>query len=134
MHFIPGCGMSFGRKDSWNIRTNIQYNLEVLLKSFDALSKYIKRKNNEKKRAEKLLHLGNITGRQSQILSLFIENPDTVLVSTDIVGRFGVTPNTAKSDLKNLTQKDYLKEISLNGRTKGYVRSDSFEQLISRIR
>ena len=46
---------------------------------------------------------------------------DMVLVSTDIVGKFGVTPNTTKSDLRKLTEKGYLSEISLNGRTKGYV-------------
>jgi Fic family protein len=78
-------------------------------------------KNTEKKKAGKLLHLGNITERQSEILSLYIENPDMVLVSTDIVGKFGVTPNTTKSDLRKLTEKGYLSEISLNGRTKGYV-------------
>lgn len=124
----------YSEADGNDIGYFIQYNLDVLLKSFDALSRYIKRKNIEKKKAEKLLHLGNITERQSQILSLCIENPYIVLVSTDIVGRFGVTPNTAKSDLRKLTEKGYLNEISLNGRTKGYVRSDNFEQLIGKIR
>ena len=124
----------YSEADGNDIGYFIQYNLDVLLKSFDALSLYIKRKNTEKKKAEKLLHLGNITGRQSQILSLCIENPDIVLVSTDIVGRFGVTPNTAKSDLRKLTEKGYLNEINLNGRTKGYIRSDNFEQLIGKIR
>ena len=79
------------------------------------------------------MHLGNITERQSQILSMCIENPDIVLVSTDIVGKFGVTPNTAKSDLRKLTEKSYLSEISLNGRTKGYVRSENFDKLIGKI-
>ena len=57
-----------------------------------------------------------------------------MVVSTDIVARFGITPNTAKSDLRKLTEKNYLKEISLNGRTKGYIRSDSFDQQISKIK
>ena len=124
----------YSEADGNDIGYFIQYNLDVLLKSFDALSRYIKRKNNEKKKAEKLLHLGNITERQSQILSLCIENPDIVLISTDIVGKFGVTPNTAKSDLRKLTEKGYLREISLNGRTKGYLRSDNFEQLVGKIK
>ncbi len=125
----------YSEADGNDIGYFIQYNLDVLIKSFDALSQYIKRKNNEKKKAEKLLHLGNITERQSQILSLCVDNPDIVLVSTDIVGKFGVTPNTAKSDLRKLTEKGYLGEISLNGRTKGYVRSDDkFEVLIGKIR
>lgn len=124
----------YSEADGNDIGYFIQYNLDVLLKSFDALSRYIKRKNNEKKKAEKLLHLGNITERQSQILGLCIENPDIVLVSTDIVGKFGVTPNTAKSDLRKLTDNGYLKEISLNGRTKGYIRSGDFEEMISKVR
>lgn len=65
---------------------------------------------------------------------LFIANLDKLLVSTDIVGKFGVTHNTAKSDLRNLTQKGYLSEISLNGRTKGYIRSSKFEEMVSKIR
>lgn len=124
----------YSEADGNDIGYFIQYNLDVLLKSFDALSRYIKRKNNEKKKAEKLLHLGNITERQSQILGLCIENPDIVLVSTDIVGKFGVTPNTAKSDLRKLTENGYLKEINLNGRTKGYIRSVYFEEMISKVR
>lgn len=124
----------YSEADGNDIGYFVQYNLDVLLKSFDALSRYIKRKNNEKKKAERLLHLGNITARQSEILSLCIENPDIVLVSTDIVGKFGVTPNTAKSDLRKLTEKGYLDEISLNGRTKGYIRSSNFEQMVSKIK
>lgn len=123
----------YSEADGNDIGYFIQYNLDVLLKSFDALNQYIKRKNNEKKKADKLLHLGNITGRQSQILRMYIDNPDTVLVSTDIVGKFGVTPNTAKSDLRKLTGKGYLREISLNGRTKGYIRSDDFKQLTDAV-
>lgn len=124
----------YAEADSNDIGYFIRYNLDVLLKSFDALSQYIKRKHNDKKKAEKLLHLGNITERQSQILSLYIDNPDKVLVSTDIMAKFGVSPGTAKTDLRNLTTKGYLREISLNGRTKGYIRSDDFERLTGKIR
>lgn len=124
----------YSEADGNDIGYFVQYNLDVLLKSFDALSQYIKRKNNEKKKSEKLLHLGNITARQAEILSLCIENPDIVIVSTDIVSKFGVTPNTAKSDLRKLTEKGYLGEISLNGRTKGYIRSSSFEQMVGKVR
>lgn len=112
----------------------IQYNLDVLIKSFDALRSYIKKKNNEKKQAEKILHLGNITSRQSQILRIYIEDPDTVLVSTDIVGKFRVTPNTAKSDLKKLTAAGYLKEINMNGRTRGYICAENFDQLVDKVK
>lgn len=38
------------------------------------------------------------------------------------------------SDLRKLTENGYLKEISLNGRTKGYIRSFNFEEMISKVR
>lgn len=124
----------YSEADGNDIGYFVQYNLDVLLKSFEALGRYIKRKNSEKKNSERLLLLGNITARQAEILRLCIENSDIVLVSTDIVGKFGVTHNTAKSDLRNLTEKGYLYEISLNGRTKGYIRSSSFEEMVGKIR
>lgn len=124
----------YAEADGNDIGYFIQYNLEVLHKSFEELRLYLKRKNNEKKKSERLLHLGNITTRESQILCMYIDNPEIVVVSTDLIHKFGITPNTAKSDLRDLTQKQYLTEISLNGRTKGYIRSENFESMINPIR
>ncbi|MDE6551755.1 MAG: Fic family protein [Muribaculaceae bacterium] len=117
--------------DSNDIGYFIQYNLDVLKKSFDELQKYLIKKYQEKKKSERLLHLGNITPRQAEILNRFIENPDEIMSSVDVMSRFGVSSGTAKSDLKDLTRKLFLKEIALNGRTKGYIRNDSFQEMIS---
>ncbi|MDE6695630.1 MAG: Fic family protein [Muribaculaceae bacterium] len=120
--------------DSNDIGYFIQYNLDVLKKSFDELQKYLIKKYQEKKKSERLLHLGNITPRQAEILNRFIENPDEIMSSVDVMSRFGVSSGTAKSDLKDLTQKQFLKEISLNGRTKGYIRNDSFQEMVRNIK
>lgn len=111
----------------------IQYNLEVLHKSFEELKRYLIRKNNEKKKSERLLRLGNISPRQSQILARFIDNPEQVITSMDIIERFHVSSGTAKSDLKKLAQLGYLDEIALNGRTKGYTKSNSMDIMISDV-
>lgn len=111
----------------------IQYNLEVLHKSFEELKRYLIRKNNEKKKSERLLRLGNISPRQSQILARFIDNPEQVITSMDIIERFHVSSGTAKSDLKKLVQLGYLDEIALNGRTKGYTKSNSMDIMISDV-
>ena len=120
--------------DSNDIGYFIQYNLDVLKKSFDELQKYLIKKYQEKKKSERLLHLGNITPRQAEILNRFIENPDEIMSSVDVMTRFGVSSGTAKSDLKDLTQKQFLREISLNGRTKGYIRNDSFQEMVRNIK
>lgn len=120
----------FAEHDSNDIGYFIQYHLDVLTKAFDELRKYLARKHTEKKKSEKLLHLGNITPRQAEILNRFVENPDELITSVDVIHRFGVSAGTAKSDLRDLTAKGYLKEIPLNKRTKGYVRNPDFQTLI----
>ena len=124
----------YSENDNNDIGYFIKYNLEVLYKSFNALSQYIQRKHKEKKKAEKLMHLGDISERESNILNMYIEDPDLILVSTTLISRFGISANTAKSDLKDLTKKGYLKEISINGRTKGYIKSEMFFDKIEKIR
>ena len=78
--------------------------------------------------------LGDISERESNILNMYIEDPDLVLVSTTLISRFGISANTAKSDLKDLTKKEYLKEISINGRTKGYIKSERFFEKVDGLR
>lgn len=122
----------YAEHDSNDIGYFIQYHLDVLTKSFEELKKYLVWKRDEKKKSVRLLHLGNITPRQAETLNRFIENPDEVVTSVDIISRLGVSAGTAKSDLRDLTEKGYLKEIALNKRTKGYVRSEDFQNLINK--
>ena len=124
----------YSEHDSNDLAYFIQYNLNVLHKSFEELRKYLLRKNKEKRKAERLLHLGNISLRQAEILNRYIENPDDVITSTELVNRLGISHGTAKSDLKDLTQKGYLTEIALNGKTKGYIRSDDFNEITKIIK
>lgn len=123
----------YAEHDGNDVGYFIKYNIDVLKKSFDALRKYILRKHNEKKKAERLLLLGNVTPRQTSILNRFLDNPDEVMTSVDVVSRTGVSAGTAKSDLRDLTNKGYLKEIPLNGRTKGYIRGDGFMDLMNSV-
>ena len=120
----------YSEHDANDIGYFVKYNLDVLRKSFEELKKYLIKKYDEGKKSERLLHLGNISQRQAGILNLYIENPDLVLSSVDVMGKFGVSAGTAKSDLRDLAQKGYLREISLNGRTKGYVRSAAFREVV----
>lgn len=120
--------------DSDDLSYFIQYNLDVLHSSFEELRKYLLKKNKEKKKAERLLHLGNITSRQAEVINRFVENPDEVATSMDVMRWHGVSAGTAKSDLRDLTNKGYLKEIALNGKTKGYIRSEDFLEMIQIVK
>lgn len=120
----------YAERDGNDMGYFIQYNLNVLHKSFEELKKYLIRKNREKKKSERLLRLGDISPRQAQILSQFVDNPNDVVTSVDLIGKYGISAGTAKSDLKKLSRLGYLSEISLNGRTKGYVKSESMDAMI----
>lgn len=124
----------FSENDGNDLGYFILYNLEVLHKSFEELRKYLARKYKEKAKSEKLLHLGNITPRQAEILNRYIDNQDMVGTAVDLARRSGVSQGTAKSDLKDLASKGYLDEITLNGRTKGYIRSENFQSLIQKAK
>jgi Fic family protein len=124
----------YAEHDTNDIGYFIQYNLNVLHKSFDELRKYLERKHGEKRKSERLLRLGDVSKRQAEILNRYIENPDEVITSNSVIHRFNVSPGTAKADLKDLTAKGYLKEISLNRRTKGYIRSDEFTNRLTSIK
>lgn len=123
----------FTEHDSDDLGYFIRYNLGVLRKSFEELCNYLARKEKEKGRAGRLLRLGNVTSRQAEILNRYIENPGELLTAADVAAQAGVSHGTAKSDLKDLAEKGYLSEVPLNGKTKAYIRSVRFLELIQDV-
>ncbi len=123
----------YAEHDSDDLGYFIQYNLDVLQKSFDGLHDYLARKEKEKGKAGRLLRLGNVSSRQAEILNCYVENPDELLTAADVAVQMGVSQGTAKSDLKDLAGKEYLSEVPLNGKTKAYIRGARFLALIQGV-
>lgn len=109
----------------------IKYNLDVLLKAFEDLQAYIKRKQNEKRSSERFLKLGDISSIEAEILQRFDDHKDEVMTAKDVAARFIISPTTARTALRNLTEKGYLKEIAFNKRKRGYIKSEDFDRKIS---
>lgn len=112
----------------------ITYHLEVLGKAFDELKKYLQKKQAERKRVDKFMHLDGISHPQSEIIRIFYDEGDISLEAKDMAMRFKVSRVTAKSYLDGLVAKGLLKRIRPNGRTHAYVRSDDFDSIISKIK
>lgn len=108
----------------------ITYNLEVLSKAFEELRKYLQKKQAERKRADRFMHLDGISHQQSEIIRIFYDEGDITLEAKDVAMRFRVSRVTAKSYLDGLVFKGILKRIQPDGRTHAYVRSDNFEHII----
>lgn len=99
----------------------VQYQLKVLKLAFEQLEHYITRKRRE----QELVHQNMPPGlslRQAEILQLYDKQPSLMLTVKELENRFGITPTTAKSDLKVLMQQGYIEEIALNKVKRGYLR------------
>ena len=117
--------------DGHDIGYFVSYNLHVLELSFRQLKNYIEKKQKEKRAANVFIMTGNINERQAQIIQYFIDNPDSVVTVKEMQIRFSITPMTARHDLSDLVAKNYLSEVAINNKKKGYIRNDKFDELTS---
>lgn len=120
--------------DGMDIGYFVAYNMKVLELSFKQLQHYIKRKQEEKKAATIFLHIGDINGRQAQIIKVFADDPKAVITVSDVQTKFMISPTTAKSDIVGLMKRGILAEISFNKVKKGYVKGELFDEIFSSIK
>ena len=73
----------------------ITYNLDVLDKAFEGLKRYLQKKQAERKRADRFMHLDGISHQQSEIIRIFYDEGDTTLEAKDIALLFRVSRVTA---------------------------------------
>lgn len=109
----------------------ITYNLDVLSKAFDGLKLYLQKKQAERRRADRFMHLDGITPAQADIIRIFYEEGDVHLQAKDVAVRLHVSRVTAKSYLDGLAERGILTRIQPDGRTHAYVRSKDFEKITS---
>ena len=122
----------YSESDEYDIGYFVAYNLRVLELSFKQLKGYIEKKQREKQIANTLIITNkNINERQAQIIHYFIEHPQSVVTVKEIQNKFLITPMTARHDLMDLVNKEYLTEISINNRKKGYIKGERFDELIN---
>lgn len=111
----------------------LSYNLRVLELAFKDMQRYIMRKIKERQAAHQYLGKANINERQAEIIKMFDDNPNEILVVKDVQNKFAVTPTTAKSDIVKLVQLGLLREIQINKVKKAYLRSENFERILSNL-
>lgn len=109
--------------DGFDLGYFINYNLDTLFIAFKELQKYLKKKQIEN---DALLEYKNtgINERQAQILQLFRNNPNQVLVCKDLQTTFTVSIKTIRTDMEDLVERGYLTRIAKNKRLMGYAISN----------
>ncbi|MBP3534569.1 MAG: Fic family protein [Muribaculaceae bacterium] len=111
----------------------IHYNLDVLSKAFDGLKKYLLKKQSERKRTDRFMHLDGLSHSQAEIVRMFYDEGDIALEAKDVAARFNVSRVTAKGYLEELVRRGLLTRISPNGRTHAFVRSDGFDSVLDNL-
>ena len=113
--------------DDYDLGYFVTYHLKVLSLAFKKLQDYIQRKIYQRQTSISLLQLGSINERQAIILSLFRDNPKTVMTVKEVENRFSVSHTTAKSDLDGLVTQQFLKKIPVNKVKSSYVKGELFD-------
>ena len=111
----------------------IAYHMRVLELAFSDMQEYIKRKIKEREAAHQYLGKSGINERQAEIIKIFDDNPNEIMTVKDVQVKFRITPTTAKSDIIRLVGLGLLKEIAVNKVKRAYIRSESFEKILSSL-
>jgi len=98
----------------------IDYKIKTLQLAFAELNKYILRKISEKRSIINFQKLDGVNERQALILKWISEEPDQIFTVKEIETRFNISNQTARSDLDSLVALNYLENIDLNKKTKGF--------------
>ncbi len=78
--------------------------------------------------------ISEINERQAQILKTITEKPKTIFTAKELSNIFSVSSKTTRKDLQDLVALGLMQEININQRQMGYIRSDSFEVKLERLR
>lgn len=108
----------------------LQYNLKTMSLAYDELRAYIQRKLTEKKQVSAFIKMDGINDRQALILKWFYEEPSLMLTIKEVETRLAVSNETARNDLKEMTNMGYLVLIKINGKKQAFVKSDNFDDVV----
>ena len=116
-------------KDNNDLTYFILYNLKCIENSLNELKKYIERKNREKKNILTLLRNTDYNDRQIELIQEILNNKKTVFSVLEVETKFGVSNQTARTDLNYLVSKGIL-ETRKNGNKIQFLLTEGGEKKI----
>ena len=108
----------------------IHYQLNTLKQALDSLQQYISKKVGEKKQAINFQKVANINQRQAMILRDLHENSDWIFNVKEIENRYGISNQTARTDIGGLVKLEYLEVSNFNAKEQKYYKSSRFNELV----
>ena len=111
----------------------IHYNLHAMQKAYEQLKEWLEEQNYKRKDLERFRSIEGINDRQVHLLRLLMENHNLDMRVKEVATRFDVTPHTARADLQHLVELGLLREIAIDKKTKAYMRTADFENILDRL-
>ncbi|HBX51225.1 MAG TPA: cell filamentation protein Fic [Bacteroidales bacterium] len=110
----------------------INYKIKTMEMAFDSLREYIQLKINEKRKGINFQRIKGINTRQAEIIKWIFEEPNLMFSVKEIENRLTISNQTARTDLTELVNRGYLEIINLNNKTKGFCRTENFENILKK--
>lgn len=123
----------YAESDMNDISYFIHYNLNAMQKSYDQLKQWLQRQAQKRQAVQTYTAIDGVNDRQGHILRLFADQPTIDIRVKEVATRFGVTPHTARADLQNLVELGLLREKALDKKTKSYVRTSNFDEVLQKL-
>ncbi len=111
----------------------LDFNLRSLRLAMEDLDQYLQRKMQERKSLFSVMRNSTINKRQADLVALWLREPETMLTITEVKTRFGVTYQTARTDLMGLVELK-LAEQRKPGKKFVYFRSGDFETVLRQLK
>jgi len=110
----------------------LNYKIKTMQLAYYSLREYIQRKISEKKQLINFQKIKGINERQALIIKWLYEEPELLFSVKEIENRFSLSNQTARTDLTELESKGYLEMVGLNKKTKGFCKSERFNELLKK--
>ena len=102
----------------------------MLIQAFEDLKNYISKKKKEENKLSKYLKLSNINERQAQILFWIEEDNNRFFTVKEIENVFKITNQTARTDIEELVEREFLKKVSINKKSFNYWKGEKFDSTL----
>jgi len=122
----------YSETDDNDLSYFIHFKIKIMLSAYEDLKKYLQRKMEEKKQVANFQKIDNLNERQALILKWIFDEPELTFTVKEIQVRFNISNQTARTDLEQLTEMEFLEEKNSNKKTKLFFKSDKFENRIKK--
>ena len=129
--FKPQYHKSFAQSqtDGNNMGYFLQFYLQSVQMAYKSLNSFISRTTREKTERSQT-KLPGYNERQTAVLQWIKEDAEKIATIRELRSVYGVSKETARTDLSALVEKGWLKYYHINKKTYAFIKGDAFDALI----